>query len=197
MGCREHFNQAAAPPSGRRRTRGLRAPGRACDARSRRGWPHVHGHMGMGTGMGMGIGHAHVCMACTCTVMCMCNGRCACHVPMHVGAMAPQLTLPLSWWLACPLQAGCADVSMLHNVFKGEGAAADRARHAVRTPGRRSTPALVRRGRRRHRVCLARVKMTRRRGARRARTPAERAPCWRAKFIRRASLGFSGCVLSC
>ena len=60
MGCREHFNQAAAPPSGRRRTRGLRAPGRACDARSRRGWPHVHGHMGMGTGMGMGIGHARV-----------------------------------------------------------------------------------------------------------------------------------------
>ena len=83
------------------------------------------------------------------------------------------LTLPLSWWLACPLHAGGADVSMLHNVFKGEGAAADGTRHAVRTPGRRSTPALVRRARRRHRVWL--VKMTR--------APAARAPCWRAKFI--------------
>ena len=131
-------------------------------------WAYGHGH-----------GHGYGDWACACAWRAHAQScACACAMCTVPGFMAPR-TLPLSWWLACPLQAGGADVSVLHNVFKGEGAAADGARHAVRTPGRRCTPALVRRGRRRHRVCLARVKMTRRR-ARRARTPS--APFWRAKF---------------
>jgi hypothetical protein len=128
--------------------------------------------MGMGMGTGMGIGHARVhdvhmhshvhVQTCTwepCPHSSSLPPTAYVTLPVRTCAvllltLLPPigLTLPLSWWLACPLHTGGADVSMLHNVFKGEGAAADGARHAVRTPGRRSTPALVRRGRRRHRV---------------------------------------------
>ena len=45
-----HFDRAAAPPSGRRQTRRLWTPGRACDARRRRAWAHAlalaHVHVG-------------------------------------------------------------------------------------------------------------------------------------------------------
>lgn len=66
------------------------------------------------------------------TYACPCPCPCAC---------ACELTLPLSRWLARPLKAGGTGVGVLDDVFKGEGAAADGAGHAVRTPGRRSTPA--------------------------------------------------------
>ena len=49
--------------------------------------------------------------------------------------------LPLSRWLARTLKAGGTGVGVLCNVFNGEGAAADGAGHAARTPTRRgATP---------------------------------------------------------
>ena len=46
-----HFDRAAAPPSGRRQTRRLWTPGRACDARRRRAWAHA---------LALALAHVHV-----------------------------------------------------------------------------------------------------------------------------------------
>ena len=107
------FDQAAAPPGGRSRTCGPWAPcrGPVCDARSRR--PRVQ------CGPGARV----------------CNAR------VFKRAAGWLTLLPLSRWLARTLKAGGTGVGVLCNVFNGEGAAADGAGHAARTPTRRgATP---------------------------------------------------------